>query len=64
MPMESHDIDLPATVCRFSRQGPGFSIYISAEIANEVLEVLPLKKKFVAVLNKDEQTLTIQRLRI
>ena len=64
MPEKSHDTDLPNTPCRFSSQKPGFSIYIGGEIADEVLKVMPLKKKFLAVFDKDAETLTIQKFRI
>ena len=56
--------ELPNTTCRFSRQDPGFSIYIGAEIADEVLKAMPLRKKLIAVFDEDKETLTIQKLRI
>lgn len=56
--------ELPNTTCRFSRQTPGFSIYIGSEIADVVLAVMPLKKKLIAVFDEENETLTIQKLRI
>ena len=63
MPEKTCD-DLPNTLCRFSRQSPGFAVYIGAEIADDVLKVLPLKKKHLAVFDEEKETLTIQKFRI
>lgn len=56
--------DLPSTPCRFSSQYPGFSIYIGIEIAEEVLKVLPMKKKLLAVWNAETGVLTIQKYKV
>lgn len=61
---KSPNTELPNTPCRFSSQKPGFTIYISGEIADAVLKAMPLKKKFLAVFDEDAETLTIQKFKI